>query len=145
MQHLGQTTGRHAAPKLVCTLGLQTSPTLSNTCILQERKGKRHETAHSPAGSLRYPATKCRPASLPKGENTEQLDSWISERQNALNKQCWTPSRYFLTVSFNVCLLYWICPLNMPRRRFTESMWAAGLSMEDAERLASIPAGLSLD
>lgn len=79
---------------------------------------KRHETAHSPIGSLRYPATKCRPASLQKGENTEQVDSWLSKRKNALNKQCRSQWRYFLTVSFNVCLLDWICPLIIAKTTF---------------------------
>lgn len=145
MQQLGHTIGRHAGPRGLYTLGLQTAPTLSKTSILHARKVKRHETAHSPAGSLRYPATECRPTSLLKGENSDQLDSWLSDRQNAFNEQCRARSRDFLTVSFDVCLLDWICPLMMSRRRSAESMWAAGLSMEDAGRLASISAGLSLD
>ena len=45
---------------------------------------KRHETARPPVGSLRYPAPKCRPASLQKKgkkKTTVHLDSLLSHRE----------------------------------------------------------------
>lgn len=121
MQQLGHTrqTGRHAAPTWVYTLGLQTSPTLSKTCLLQARKVKKTwDSAFPPSdhcGTLQPNAGR---HPFKRGENTEQVDSWLSKRKNAFNKQCRTQSRYFLTVSFNVCLLDWISPLIIAKTTF---------------------------
>lgn len=138
--------GRHAAPKLVNHFKLdgqccRRRGDFPRHASCKARKVKRWDSA-SPHRITAVPCNQTQAGIPAKGENTEQLDSLLLERQNALNKECRTLSGYFLTVSFSVRLLGWICPLIMPRRRSTESMWPAGLSMEDAGRLASIPARL---